>query len=75
MSEVSPEEIRSLRNDVNSLRAEIAERLGDAADRGWTGAKDTAQTVMDEIEERPFVATFLGLILGLLIGLMLGSRR
>jgi ElaB/YqjD/DUF883 family membrane-anchored ribosome-binding protein len=75
MSEVTPEEIRSIRDDVSRLRAEIADRFLYSAERGWTGAKDTAQTVLNEIEERPLIATLLGLLVGLFIGLMLGSRR
>ena len=75
MTEATREDIRSLRADVNNLRTEVTERLRATAERSWAGTKDAAQIAVDEIEERPVVATVLALVVGILIGLMIGTSR
>ena len=49
MSYVTSEDIRSLRADLNSLRDDIGDRVRTAADKGWSGAMDSAQSIVDEI--------------------------
>ena len=75
MSDVTSKDIQSLRLDVNSLRADVAERVRSTAERGWSGAKVSAQTVVEEIEEHALIATLLALLAGIFIGLLIGSRR
>jgi hypothetical protein len=74
MSDVTSKDIQSLRADVNSLR-DLAERVRSTAERGWSGARDSAQTVVDEIEEHALIATLLAFLAGILMGLLLGMRR
>ena len=75
MRDVTSQDIQSLRADVNSLRADITERVRATAERGWSGAKDSAQTVVEEIEDHALIATLLALLAGIFIGLLIGSRR
>ena len=75
MRDVTSQDIQSLHADVNSLRADIAERVRATAERGWSGAKDSAQTVVEEIEGHALIATLLALLAGIFIGLLIGSRR
>jgi ElaB/YqjD/DUF883 family membrane-anchored ribosome-binding protein len=75
MNDVTNKDIQSLRADINSLRADITERVRSTAERGWSGARDGAQTVVEEIEEHAFIATIVALLAGIFIGLVIGSRR
>ena len=75
MSDDARKDIQSLRADVNSLRADIADKVRSTAERGWSGAKDGAQTVVEEIEEHALIATIVALLAGIFVGLVIGSRR
>ena len=64
-----------LKDTARNRGAEAADRLRATAERGWSEAKGTAQTVLEEMEERP-LATVAGVfVAGVLFGLLLGSRR
>jgi ElaB/YqjD/DUF883 family membrane-anchored ribosome-binding protein len=79
-------EFKNLRADFSKLTellkdtafnrgSEAADRLRATAERGWSEAKSTAQTVIEEMEERP-LATVAGVfVAGVLFGLLLGGRR
>ena len=75
MSYVTSEDIRSLRADLNSLGDDIGDRVRTAADKGWSGAMDSAQSIVDEIEEHPRIATLLALMGGIMIGMVIGTTR
>lgn len=55
--------------------ADAADLLREQAERGWTTARGKAQTLMEEMEERPFGTAIVVFIAGLLLGLILGGRR
>ena len=79
-------EFKNLRTDFSKITellkdtainrgSEAADRLRATAERGWNEAKTTAQTVIEEMEERP-LATVAGVfVAGVLFGLLLGGRR
>jgi hypothetical protein len=90
-SPIPDTDIEALRAELKNLRAdfakitelltainrgaEAADKIRQTAERGWSEAKSTAQTVMEEMEERP-VETAIGVfVAGLLFGLLLGGRR
>jgi ElaB/YqjD/DUF883 family membrane-anchored ribosome-binding protein len=55
--------------------ADAADRVRGQAERGWTTARSKAQTLVDEMEERPFGTAMVVFIAGLLLGLIVGGRR
>ena len=64
-----------LKDTAINRGSEAADKLRATAERGWNEAKSTAQTVIEEMEERP-LATVAGVfVAGVLFGLLLGSRR
>jgi len=79
-------EFKNLRTDFSKITellkdtainrgSEAADSLRATAERGWSEAKSTAQTVIEEMEERP-LATVAGVfVAGVLFGLLLGGRR
>ena len=75
MTDEASENIKSLRDDVRSLRADIAETVRTTAHRGWRSAKGGAQTVVDEIEEHALIASLFALFVGIALGLLIGTRR
>ena len=79
-------ELRNLRDDFSKIAdilkdsartrgAEAAGRIRDTAERGWSEAKNTAQSVLEELEERPVGTAMIVFAAGVLIGLMLGGGR
>jgi hypothetical protein len=64
-----------LKESAKSRGAEAADRIRQTAERGWTEAKSTAQTVLEEMEERPLGTAMVVFIGGMLFGLLLGGRR
>jgi hypothetical protein len=64
-----------LKDSAKSRGAEAADRIRQTAERGWTEAKSTAQTVLEEMEERPLGTAMVVFIGGMLFGLLLGGRR
>jgi hypothetical protein len=64
-----------LKESAKTRGADAAERIRQTAERGWTEAKSTAQTVLEEMEERPLGTAMVVFIGGMLFGLLLGGRR
>jgi ElaB/YqjD/DUF883 family membrane-anchored ribosome-binding protein len=79
-------ELRNLRADFSKITellkdsarhrgAEAADKIRASAEQGWNEAKSTAQSVIEEMEERPLATVGAVFVAGLLFGLMLGGRR
>lgn len=79
-------ELRNLRDDFSkiadilkdSARTRSAEAAGvirERAERGWSEAKNTAQSVLEELEDRPIGTAMIVFAAGVLFGLMLGGGR
>ena len=79
-------ELRNLREDFAKIAdilkdtarargAEAAGRIRESAERGWAQAQTTAQSVMDELEDRPIGTAMIVFAAGVLFGLMLGGGR
>ena len=64
-----------LKDTARNRGAEAADRLRATAERGWSEAKSTAQTVMEEMEERPLATVAAVFVAGMLFGLLVGGRR
>jgi ElaB/YqjD/DUF883 family membrane-anchored ribosome-binding protein len=64
-----------LKDSARNRGAEAADKLRATAERGWSEAKSTAQTVIEEMEERPVQAAAAVFVAGMLFGLLLGGRR
>ena len=64
-----------LKDSAKTRGAEAADRIRQTAERGWTEAKSTAQTVLEEMEERQLGTAMVVFIGGMLFGLLLGGRR
>ncbi len=64
-----------LKESARTRGAEAADRLRASAERGWSEAKSTAQTVLEEMEERPLGTALAVFVAGMLFGLLLGGRR
>ena len=45
------------------------------AERGWSEAKSTAQTVIEEMEDRPLGTAMIVFVAGMLFGVLVGGRR
>lgn len=79
-------ELRNLRDDFTKIAeilkdsartrgAEAAGRIRETAERGWSEAKNTAQSVLEELEDRPVGTAVIVFFAGMLFGLMMGGRR
>ncbi len=79
-------ELRNLRDDFSKIAdilkesartrgAEAAGRIRQSAERGWSEARNTAQSVLDELEERPVGTAVIVFFAGVLFGLMVGGGR
>ncbi len=79
-------ELRNLRDDFSKIAdilkesartrgAEAAGRLRQTAERGWSEARNTAQSVFEELEERPVGTAVIVFFAGVLFGLMVGGGR
>lgn len=79
-------ELRNLREDFTRIGdilkesartrgAEAADRIRESAERRWSDAKTTAQSVMDELEDRPIGTAVAVFVAGILFGMMLGGGR
>jgi ElaB/YqjD/DUF883 family membrane-anchored ribosome-binding protein len=53
---------------------EAAERLREAADRGWSEAKNRAEGLFEEMGERPVQSALVIFGVGVLLGLLVGRR-
>ena len=54
--------------------AEAADRIREAADRGWSQAREHAKGLIDEIEERPVQSAMVIFGIGIILGLLVGRR-
>jgi len=64
-----------LKDSARNRGAEAADKLRASAERGWSEAKSTAQTVLEEMEERPLGTAAAVFVAGVLFGVLLGGRR
>ncbi|HEX3484584.1 MAG TPA: hypothetical protein VHT51_05960 [Micropepsaceae bacterium] len=64
-----------LKDTARNRGAEAADKFRATAERGWSEAKSTAQTVIEEMEERPLGTAAAVFVAGILFGLLLGGRR
>ena len=79
-------ELRNLRDDFSKIAdilkvsarargAEAADLIRERAERHWSDAKTTAQSVLEELEERPVGTAIAVFIAGMLFGLIVGGGR
>ena len=54
--------------------ADAADMIRDKAERHWNDAKDTAQNVFKEMEERPVQSALTIFGIGVVLGLLVGRR-
>ena len=84
--EALTEEVKRLRADfakIADLLKVTAEHAGEeaasqaraAGERAWTGAKSTADELVQRIENRPVSSTAIAFGIGLIFGMLFGSRR
>jgi len=64
-----------LKDTARHRGAEAADKIRETAERGWSDAKGTAQTVIEEMEERPLGTAMVVFVAGMLFGLLVGGRR
>ena len=64
-----------LKDSARNRGADAADKLRATAERGWSEAKSTAQTVMEEMEERPLGTAMIVFVAGMLFGVLVGGRR
>jgi ElaB/YqjD/DUF883 family membrane-anchored ribosome-binding protein len=78
-------EMKNLRSDFTKIgeilkdtakhgSAEAADAIRERAERHWGTAKDTAETVFREMEERPMQSALAIFGVGVLLGLLVGRR-
>ncbi|MDE1903772.1 MAG: hypothetical protein KGI46_07940 [Alphaproteobacteria bacterium] len=79
-------EIRQLQNDLAGLadsvrgvvragKAEAVGRVSDTADKAWSEAKGMAESLSQQIEEKPLTALVSAFSIGMLLGLLFTGRR
>jgi ElaB/YqjD/DUF883 family membrane-anchored ribosome-binding protein len=84
--EALTEEVKRLRADfakIADLLRMTAEHAGEeaatqarqAGERAWTGAKSTADELLQRIEGKPVQSTAIAFGVGLIFGLLFGGRR
>jgi hypothetical protein len=64
-----------LKDSARTRGAEAADRIRETAERRWSDAKTTAQSVLDEMEDRPIGTAIAVFVAGMLFGLILGGGR
>ena len=64
-----------LKETARNRGADAADKLRASAERGWSEAKSTAQTMLEEMEERPLGTAAAVFVAGVLFGVLLGGRR
>jgi ElaB/YqjD/DUF883 family membrane-anchored ribosome-binding protein len=78
-------ELKVLRADFNKITEiikdtarhgseEAAERIRETAERGWSEARTRAESLMEEVEERPVQSALVVFGVGILLGLLVGRR-
>jgi ElaB/YqjD/DUF883 family membrane-anchored ribosome-binding protein len=84
--EALTEEVKRLRNDFAKLAEvlrttaehageEAAEQARAAGERAWSGAKSTADDLVQRIEAKPVSATAIAFGVGVFFGLLFSGRR
>lgn len=84
--EALTEEVKRLRADfakIADLLRQTAEHAGEeaatqaraAGERAWSGAKSTADELLQRIEAKPVQSTAIAFGIGILFGLLFGGRR
>lgn len=63
-----------LKDAAKNRSAEAADAIRERAERHWNDAKDTAQTVFKEMEQRPVQSALAIFGIGVLLGLIVGRR-
>jgi ElaB/YqjD/DUF883 family membrane-anchored ribosome-binding protein len=63
-----------LKDAAKNRTAEAADAIRERAERHWDDAKDTAQTVLKEMEQRPVQSALAIFGIGVLLGLLVGRR-
>jgi len=79
LSGLTPEECESIieyadQEAAKNRSAEAADAIRERAERHWNDAKDTAQTVFKEMEQRPVQSALAIFGIGVLLGLIVGRR-
>ena len=84
--EALAEEVKRLRADfakIADLLRQTAEHAGEeaasrarvAGEQAWSGAKSTADEMLQRIEAKPVQSTAIAFGVGLIFGLLFGGRR
>lgn len=63
-----------LKDTAKHGSAEAADAIRERAEHHWNEAKDTAQTVFKEMEQRPIQSALAIFGIGILLGLIVGRR-
>jgi ElaB/YqjD/DUF883 family membrane-anchored ribosome-binding protein len=64
-----------LKDTAKNRSADAADKLRASAERGWSEAKSTAQTVIEEMEDRPLGTAMVVFVAGMLLGLLVAGRK
>lgn len=64
-----------LRTTAEHAGEEAAEQARAAGERAWTGAKSTADELVQRIESRPVSSTAIAFGVGIFFGLLFAGRR
>jgi ElaB/YqjD/DUF883 family membrane-anchored ribosome-binding protein len=64
-----------LKDTAKNRGADAADKLRASAERGWTEAKSTAQTMIEEMEDRPLGTAMVVFVAGMLLGLLVAGRK
>lgn len=64
-----------LRTTAEHAGEEAAEQARAAGERAWTGAKTTADELVQRIESRPVSSTAIAFGVGIFFGLLFAGRR
>jgi ElaB/YqjD/DUF883 family membrane-anchored ribosome-binding protein len=65
----------TMRDLLDHTGAEVRQSATAAADAAWSKAKRTANTVVQEIDEKPVASSLVALGIGVVLGAILFSRR
>lgn len=65
----------SVRGVIRAGKAEAVDRVNDTADKAWTEAKDLADGLSKQIEQKPVTALVSAFSIGMLLGLLFNNRR
>ena len=63
-----------LKDTARHTSGDAAGKIRESAEKGWNEAKNTTQTVLKEMEERPVTSALAIFAVGLLFGLLFARR-